>query len=170
MSSNTLKSLFEYKKWANLELFDLLSNLPQEQYPEELTIAVRTLSHVYVVDKIFQGHLLELPHRYTTTNTTEVPSLCILREAVKEIAQWYCQFLGALSEENLKKPIKFLFTDGDKGTMTIEEILLHIITHGGYHRGNVGQILKNISIAPPRDTYTTFLHLTEPARREYLSP
>jgi uncharacterized damage-inducible protein DinB len=49
--------------------------------------------------------------------------------------------------------------------MTREEILLHVITHGGYHRGNVGQMLKSISIAPPRDLYTKFLHVSEPERR-----
>ena len=49
--------------------------------------------------------------------------------------------------------------------MSREEILLHVITHGGYHRGNVGQVLKSISFAPPRDLYTRFLHQSEPARR-----
>ena len=44
-------------------------------------------------------------------------------------------------------------------------ILLHVVTHGGYHRGNVGQVLKSISVAPPRDLYTKFLHQSEPARR-----
>jgi uncharacterized damage-inducible protein DinB len=49
--------------------------------------------------------------------------------------------------------------------MSREEILLHVITHGGYHRGNVGQVLKSISMAPPRDLYTKFLHRSEPQRR-----
>lgn len=35
-----------------------------------------------------------------------------------------------------------------------------------YHRGNVGQVLKAISVAPPRDLYTKFLHMSEPGRRE----
>jgi len=41
-----------------------------------------------------------------------------------------------------------------------------VLTHGGYHRGNVGQVLKSLSIAPPRDLYTRFLHQSEPARRQ----
>ena len=51
------------------------------------------------------------------------------------------------------------------GTMTRGEMLLHVITHGAYHRGNVGQMLKFISVAPPRDLFTKFLHYSEPARR-----
>jgi uncharacterized damage-inducible protein DinB len=61
--------------------------------------------------------------------------------------------------------LAFQFTDGDAGLMTREEMLLHIITHGAYHRGNVGQVLKSISVAPPRDLYTKFLHLSDPSRR-----
>jgi uncharacterized damage-inducible protein DinB len=50
--------------------------------------------------------------------------------------------------------------------MSRGEILLHVITHGGHHRGNVGQVLKSVSLAPPRDLYTRFFHDSEPARRE----
>lgn len=46
--------------------------------------------------------------------------------------------------------------------MAREEMLFHVITHGAYHRGNVGQVMKSISIAPPRDLYTKFLHGVAP--------
>ena len=70
-----------------------------------------------------------------------------------------------LTPEQLAQTVAFTFTDGDRGAMTREEILLHVITHGGYHRGNVGQLLKAIGMAPPRELYTRFLHLREPQRR-----
>ena len=49
--------------------------------------------------------------------------------------------------------------------MSREGILLHVLTHGGYHRGNVGQVLKSIAVDPPRDLYTRFLRTAEPGRR-----
>jgi len=42
---------------------------------------------------------------------------------------------------------------------------LHVITHGVYHRGNVAQVLKSISVLPPDDPYTVFLHTVEPGRK-----
>ena len=71
-----------------------------------------------------------------------------------------------LAAPALSEFLDFTFTDGDGGRMSREEILLHVLTHGGYHRGNVGQVLKSISIAPPRDLYTKFLHQSEPSRRK----
>jgi hypothetical protein len=35
----------------------------------------------------------------------------------------------------------------------------------GDHRGKVGQVFTSISVAPPRDLYTKFLHQSAPARR-----
>ncbi|MDO7574530.1 MAG: DinB family protein, partial [Oceanospirillaceae bacterium] len=56
--------------------------------------------------------------------------------------------------------------DGDRGKITRQEILLHVVTHGGYHRGQVGQIIRAVNVLPPRDIYTRFLHLTAPSRIE----
>jgi len=67
----------------------------------------------------------------------------------------------------LEESITFRFTDGDAGTMTRQEVFLQFITHGAYHRGNVGQMLELLSVAPPRDLYTKFLRLSEPARRRF---
>ena len=43
MSSDTLKSLFGYKSWANRELFALMATLP-EQNAEQLRTCIRTLN------------------------------------------------------------------------------------------------------------------------------
>lgn len=74
--------------------------------------------------------------------------------------------MSKLDVVSLSETIAFTFTDGDAGRMSREEMLLHVITHGGYHLGNVGQVLKSISVAPPRDSYTKYLHLSQPTRRQ----
>jgi len=50
--------------------------------------------------------------------------------------------------------------------MSREETLAHIATHGGYHRGAVGRIMAQASVAVPRDIFTVHLHQSEPERRE----
>jgi hypothetical protein len=37
------------------------------------------------------------------------------------------------------------------------------IADGGYHRGAIGRILAQLSITPPRDVFTGFLHFAQPA-------
>jgi len=165
MSTATLRSLFGYKSWANRELFAMLAGLPS-QHADHLHTCIRTLNHIYVVDRIFWAHLAGEPRPFDSTNTKSTPTLAQLQSEVAATDTWYEQYVSSLSAKQLDEIIDFRFTDGDSGRMSREEILLHVITHGGYHRGNVGQVLKSLSIAPPRDLYTKFLHQSEPARRE----
>ena len=129
------------------------------------TTCIRTLNHIYVVDRIFRAHLSNEPRPFDATHTKATPSLAQLQSDVEDTDGWYVKYVSSVSEPALAEVLDFTFTDGDQGRMSREEILFHVLTHGGYHRGNVGQVLKSISIAPPRDLYTKFLHQSEPARR-----
>ena len=163
---NTIRSLFAHKSWANNELFNLLSTVASEQHAAAVHTATRTLNHLHVVDRIFRAHLLGEGHGYTATNTEATPELGELQFLVAETDAWFESYASAVCAAQLSDSISFRFTDGDAGTMTREEMLLHVVTHGSYHRGNVGQILKSISVAPPRDLYTRFLHASQPTRRQ----
>ena len=164
MSTATFISLFGYKAWANAELFELLASLPAE-HAEQLHTCIRTLNHIYVVDRIFRAHLSGEPRPFEATNTKATPLLEQLRQDVESTDAWYRSYVSSLTAAELPQVLDFTFTDGDRGRMSREEILLHLLTHGVYHRGNVGQVLKSISVVPPRDLYTKFLHQSEPTRR-----
>jgi uncharacterized damage-inducible protein DinB len=137
-----------------------------EKNSDALHTVMRTLNHIFVVDKIFQAHLQGKSHGYTAANTEATPGLDELHFQVADTDAWFEAYAETIASDQLGERLAFSFTDGDKGTMTREEMLHHIILHGAYHRGNVGQVLKSISIVPPRDLYTKFLHLREPERRQ----
>ena len=162
--STLLASLFDYKAWANEELFATLMTLEAEQAPARHA-AIRILNHVYVVDCIFAANLLHQTHQHSATNTVATPTLMDLQEAVRVQDRWYIDHVRGLPLDRLDEVVKFTFVDGDRGAMTREEMLAHVVTHGGYHRGAVGRILVDVGIAPPRDVFTGFLHAAEPARR-----
>jgi uncharacterized damage-inducible protein DinB len=163
--TNSLGSLFAYKAWSNEELFAALDEVDVSTHPDEARNAIRILNHVYVVDRIFQAHLQGKTHAYAATNTEETPTVAALAAAVKDLDAWYVSYAQGLAPEARNERVRFVFTDGDAGCMSREEILMHVITHGGYHRGAAGQVMRGAAVAPPRDLYTRFLHIAEPGRR-----
>lgn len=165
VSATLFQSLFSYKAWANEELFATLGLLSEESHEQDRHAAIRILNHIYVVDCIFAANLQGLPHAYTATNTTETPTLDALLAAVRETDSWYQNYVARSSAAELDERLSFTFTDGAHGNMNRAEMLMHVITHGGYHRGAVGRILAQLSIAPPRDIFTRYLHGAEPERR-----
>lgn len=164
MSNSTLHSLFRYKAWADGELLDSIATLDPLQYGEAHHSALRIFNHIHVVDAIFKGNLLGEPRGFSATNTPETPTLTTLRTVIGTLDAWYLDYVASLSPKDAESRLSFNFVDGDKGQMSREEMLLHLVTHGGYHRGAIGRILVQCGITPPRDTLTTFLHRSEPER------
>ncbi|MFM8900851.1 MAG: DinB family protein [Burkholderiales bacterium] len=169
MSTTTLlQSLFRYKAWANEELFVELAKLDADTHATERHTAIRLMNHIYVVDRIFGGHLSGVAHGYSATNTADTPTLEALREAVAATDGWYVQYVTALDPQQLSQRLPFVFTDGANGTMSREEMLIHVNTHGAYHRGAVGRIMAQVTLPPPRDLLTRYLHGAEPDRRVHV--
>ena len=161
-----LVSLFEYKAWANTELHAALAQFDAQQHPGEFHAMLHILDHVNVVDRIFRDHLMgTTTPRFKATHSEQTPGLPELREIVSATDDWYLQFVSGVSAERLKQRVHFTFVDGDRGAMSCEEMLLHVITHAGYHRGSVGQMLEDKGIDSPPDSLTKFLHRHEPERR-----
>src|SRR6187402_734587 len=125
-SSNATKSLFEYKAWANEELFNLVLTIDPQNFPEVVHSATRVLNHAFVVDEIFKCHLQKISHNHTATNTQETPSLQLLFSKVRELDSWYCSYVSNLAEDLIHESIQFTFTDGESGSMSHEEMLLHV--------------------------------------------
>ena len=161
-----LQALFRQKAAINQEFFDVVGQLDAVAHAIERHAIIRLLNHIHVVDRIFAGHLRNEPHGYAATNTPDTPELGALREAVRASDQGYLELVAALTPPQLAQAVDFTFTDGLRGRMTREEMLGHVLTHGSYHRGEVGQMLKRIAAAPPRDLFTAYLHRAEPQRRE----
>jgi len=161
-----LTMLFEQKAWADAELFAETAKVDAAAHPERRHLAIRILNHIHVADQIFAAHLRGEPHGFTSTNTEATPTLEELRAAVETVDAWYLAHVRSLSSEQLAEVLSFRFTDGDAGRMSRAEMLAHIITHGAYHRGGVGMLLRQSDVPPPRDLLTRYLHQSDPSRRE----
>ena len=166
MGAALLRSLFRHKAWANEELFAELGKVDPVAHAAERHAATRVLNHIYVVDRIFAVHLTGQVHGYTATNTPETPSLEALARDVQVSDRWFEEHVGTLSADALAEEVEFTFTDGERGRMSREEMLAHVVTHGSYHRGVVGRIMAQVAVPPPRDIFTVYLHRAEPQRRE----
>jgi uncharacterized damage-inducible protein DinB len=160
-----ITTLFRYKAWANDEILTTMKRFEHELEAAERHTAIRILNHTYVVDRIFAANLQRLKHEYAATNTIDTPTLEQLFSAVKESDQWYVDYVSKLRPDDLNESIDFTFTDGALGRMSREEMLSHVVLHGGYHRGAIGRILAQLSITPPRDVFTGFLHISEATAR-----
>jgi len=158
-----LRSLFQYKAWANAELFAALKRSHDTLPAEAQHLALRILNHIYVVDRIFAAHLQGISHPYIATNTPDTPQLSDLQQSLAHSDAWFVDYVPSLDNQMLNVSLTFTFVDdGNQGVMSREAILMHLITHGSYHRGSVGRLLIEHGITPPRDIFSRFVQLPVP--------
>jgi uncharacterized damage-inducible protein DinB len=128
-------------------------------------LAIKALSHSYVVDRIFAAHMRRNVHAYTSANLGEMPTLDDLSADIRKSDREYIDYVSALDRDQLAERIDFVFTDGAHGRMSREEMLMHVVTHGIGHRGQVSAVMLLNSVSPARDGFTTYLHEAEASTR-----
>ncbi|TMQ03716.1 MAG: damage-inducible protein DinB [Deltaproteobacteria bacterium] len=155
------RMMTRYKAWANEVFYAAVAALPEGEAtrprPTLFKNMVHTLNHLYVVERIFQGHLEGKDHGYTARNTPAHPPLDELWRAVKALDRWYIDASDGWSAAEVDEPIRFQFIGGGDGVMTRGEIVLHLVTHGSYHRGFVADMMNQVSVNPPPADLTVFL-------------
>ncbi len=157
---------FEYKKWANEELLALGERQLRQLPDNDAEFFVRILNHTTVVDSLFISRLSGGAEHYGADNTRETPTFAELRARITENDAWLVDFAQRATAEELQRVIAFRFTDGDLGQLSVEEVLLHLLTHGSNHRGMASRTLAINGLERPKDTFTRYLHEAQPARRE----
>ena len=154
---------FQYKKWANSELLDIgerqLHLLPES----DAVFFIRILNHTTVVDSLFISRMSGTPELYSADNTLETPTYSELKERIEKNDSWLVHFSATAAPEILAKNIAFKFTDGDYGKLSVEETMIHLLTHGSNHRGMASRTLASNGLERPKDTFTRYLHEIEPA-------
>ncbi len=156
--------LTRYKAWATGLLYRTLAKLPDETLSKPRRISfgslLRTAHHVYAMDVVWKAHLEGSRHNYTTRNPELCPPLAELKIKQAEIDQWYVRY--AESAPDLAQVIEFEFIGGNKGAMSREDILLHVVNHSTYHRGHIADMLHESGVSPPTTDLPVFLRHATP--------
>jgi uncharacterized damage-inducible protein DinB len=157
MSANTYSMLIRIKQWADRGLYDAVARNFDRLDPVDASIMPRILDHIHVVDRIFQHHLQGLPHGFHAPRSDQMPSIAQLAADSEQVDAWYVSYVGGLSPADFDEPLNFTFPSGKPAHMTRGEIILHVCTHGTYHRGNAGILLQKAGSSAYGDGVTDFL-------------
>lgn len=159
----TLVRLFRHKAVADERTAAAMQGLDARLPATD--IARRVLGHTYVVDRIFAAHLTGTRHGHASANPAALPALDTLAAQLRDSDRWYVDYVEALDPAALAEWIDFEFTDGEPGRMSREEMLMHVVTHGSGHRGQLGWMMALADVAPPADGFASYLHDAEGAAR-----
>ncbi len=141
-----LERLLAYDDWANRETLASLRG-------GALPAACKRLAHIVAAEWTWF-------HRLTGGPRVEVWPELDLDACAREIAELkgrWREFLSTLAEEKLDRKVAYTNTKGRAFESTVGEILVHVVLHGAYHRGQVAADVRAHGREP---AYTDFIHAT----------
>jgi len=147
-----LKELFTYNYWARDRHLQACEALTEEQYSRLLEHSFPslrdTLTHMVAVEWLWlerwhgrSPKALLAPH--------ELPTLAALSARWRLVESEMKRYLAQLSEEALEQPLAYVNLKGQACSYPLWRMLLHLINHQTYHRGQVASILRQLGVQPP---------------------
>jgi len=159
--ASDLGMLTRYKAWADDRVFTALDGVSDEDLtakrPTILGTLLCALNHSYAMDLVWQAHLQGRAHGFKTRRPELFSDVTELGSAQREIDDWYISYAGELDPADGGSIVDFEFIDGGEGSMTRNEILLHVVTHSNYHRGHVTDMMCQIPVRPPVTDMPVFI-------------
>jgi uncharacterized damage-inducible protein DinB len=142
-----IRNLFSYDEWANREV---LRSLQAVATPPARSINL--LAHIVSAERLWLERLR------VQKQTLPVWPQFTLEQCNREIDQLpglWKGYLASLGEEGLSGSTAYRNTKGDSFTSKNEDILLHVVMHSTYHRG---QIAADMRVAGFTPASTDFIH------------
>jgi uncharacterized damage-inducible protein DinB len=151
MTVTDLETLFEYGHWANHKLFQVIAQLPPEQFTRDVAGSYGSIRNTLV-------HALSAewgwvarcggPARGPALNPADFPTLESLIETWGKVEGFLRQVLTGLKDEDLARTIEYRNPRGETRAMPLGELLQHAATHGVHHRGQVALLLRMLGQTP----------------------
>ena len=145
--------MFEHNYWARDRQLQACAPLTGEQFLRSLGNSfpsVRdTLVHLLAVEWLWLERWRGRSPRVLLA-PEEFPTLVAVCERWQAVEQEMKQYLVALPEEALEQLVTCVGTRGNKWTYALWRMMVHLLEHQSYHRGQVTALLRQLGVEPPK--------------------
>ena len=138
---------FVYDDWANRET---AASVARAAKPPQKALAV--LAHIIGAEWLWYARISGTAPR-TVVWPELTPTECIAHST--QLLDTWRDYLSGLGEHGLGRQVDYRNSKGEPWTSTIEDILMHVVMHSAYHRGQIATLLRDSGHEP---AYTDFIH------------
>jgi uncharacterized damage-inducible protein DinB len=147
----TIRLLFDYTRWADTRVFDAVSKLAPELWTKDLGSSLKsardTVVHIVSAQWIWITRWKgEVPKGMWAAADFQTPAS--IRDKWEPLAGELAAFVAAQTEESLAKPLAYKNLKGDSFSYPLGQLMLHLVNHSTYHRGQVTTLIRQLGAQP----------------------
>jgi uncharacterized damage-inducible protein DinB len=151
MTINEIRELFTYNAWANNRLFDIIEQVPPEQYMQDIKSSHGslhgTLIHLVGAEKVWLERW-QKAQNIVFLQAKDIQSFKELRTIWNTVHEQREKFLAGFTDATLDKAVTITDSRGNVYTNTFSQMMSHLINHSSYHRGQIVTILRQLGFTP----------------------
>lgn len=136
-----IRRLFRYDRWANAEALGSARGTARAQ---------RLMAHVMGAEWVWLARLRG--QRAPAPVWPEWNEAECERQQAALAPEWE-SFLSGLTEAGLADGIEYANSKGERWRSTVEDVLLHVVLHSAYHRGQVAAVVREAGAEPAYTDY-----------------
>jgi len=153
------RALVAYAEWANARILAAVAQLEPEAFTRDLRSSfpsVRdTLVHTCWADWVWLERLLGRSPKEVFDPAT-FPSVDALRARWQPVEAGYAAFLADPTLD-LGRPVTYINRKGEQWTYPVDQIIVHVVNHASFHRGQVVTMLRQLGRVPPSTDFLVFV-------------
>jgi uncharacterized damage-inducible protein DinB len=142
-----IQRLFRYDDWANREIVDALKGLPTPP-PRSLKI----LSHILAAERLWLERMRSEKQTYPVWPGFTIEQC---QQEVEQLQHLWTAHLFSMPEKDLHRFSSYKNTKGETWASQNLDILMHVVLHSAYHRGQIATDMRAAGLSP---AYTDFIH------------
>ena len=163
MIKKEIQLLYEYDKWADGKLLEVIATLSADNYKKDLGSSFGGIHGTFV--HILSANLVWLDRWRGKTplplKVDELPSV----EAVKKHWDTYGleikNFLLALTDETLNESLIYVDFKGNNFANLLYQLMQHKVNHSTYHRGQIVTMLRQLNVGAVSTDLITYIRQKE---------
>jgi len=152
MSLSLVNELFDYNYWARDRHLQACAAVTEDQFLRPLGSSFPSirdnLAHLVAVEWLWLERWRGRSPR-SLLSPEEFPTIVAVSERWHMVESEMRQYLASLSVETLACLITYVNSRGQTWTYTLWRMMLHLLNHQSYHRGQVATLLRQLGIQPP---------------------
>jgi len=153
------QSHLEFMKWADDVLLAALTQAPQDHVMQDRGSSFKslfeTLMHVYRGELVWFRRVSGQPDA-KLADTDSPTDLNALGQAWPGLHQNWLDWARSLSADDWVKPLPIHTAQGAELALPQWQVVMHVVNHGSYHRGQVATMLRQAGIKPPASDLMLF--------------
>jgi len=161
MSTELIRSLYDYHRWANHRLFEVAAALGDAAVTRDMgkhwsVATVKGMfAHLYGADSIWLTRWKgSSPTRLQ--GDADFPTMGDLRLKWDALEAEQRAFVDGLAEADLARSVGYKNTAGAPFSVALGPLLQHVVNHATHHRSEIATMITQISGSPPDTGINTY--------------